>query len=47
MSFFKEWILRALAHFQSGGKVPLFSDLLNKIDSGTEINSIIDLIANS
>ena len=24
--------------------MPLFSDLLNKIDSGTEINSLTDLI---
>ena len=34
----------ALAHFQSSGKMPLFSDLLNKIDSGTEINSLTYLI---
>ena len=33
-----------LAHFQSGGKIPLVSDLLNKIDGGTEINSLKDLI---
>ena len=33
-----------LAHFQSGGKIPLVSDLLNKIDSGTEIDSLTDLI---
>ena len=33
-----------LAHFQSSGKIPLFSDLLNKIDSGTEINLLTDLI---
>ena len=33
-----------MAHFQSEGKVPLFSDLLNRIDNGTEINSLTDLI---
>ena len=33
-----------LGHFQSGGKTPLFSDLLNKIDDDTEINSPTDLI---
>ena len=33
-----------MAHFQSEGNVPLFSDLLNRIDNGTEINSLTDLI---
>ena len=33
-----------LAHFQSGGKEPLLNDLLNRIDSGTEINSLTDFI---